>query len=115
MRGDKINGAPNGVPEVRSCCPPKLCIPGDNKRDSAADCAKRLQSSSQANIWASVKWNRNLVRLVLRENHKRDLMSHSCQVILDQYFTPLLRCILIICNYHVRDSSDGGKSFCYDD
>lgn len=37
MRGDKINGAPNGVAEVRRGWAVKPCIPGDNKRDSAAD------------------------------------------------------------------------------
>lgn len=55
IRGDKINGAPKGVAEVRRGCAVRPCIPGDNKRDSAADWAKRLQSSSHANIWASGK------------------------------------------------------------
>lgn len=49
MRGDKINGAPNGVCGERICCAVKPCMPGDNKRDSAADCAKRRHSSSHAN------------------------------------------------------------------
>lgn len=53
MRGDKINGAPSGVPDVRNVWAVKPCIPGDIKRDSAADWAKRRHSSS-TNIWLSV-------------------------------------------------------------
>lgn len=49
IRGDKINGAPNGVVGLRNGCAVKPCIPGDNKRDSAADWAKRRHSSSHAN------------------------------------------------------------------
>lgn len=52
IRGDKINGAPNGVPCVRNGCAVSPCIPGDNRRDSAA-CAKRRHSSSHARICES--------------------------------------------------------------
>lgn len=53
MRGDNISGAPNGVVGVRICCAVRPCIPGDNSRDSAADCANRRHSSSQAKICES--------------------------------------------------------------
>lgn len=52
MRGDNISGAPNGWPGERNCC----CIvgiPGDRRRVSAADCAKRRHSSSHARRWLS--------------------------------------------------------------
>lgn len=53
IRGDNINGAPSGVVGVRNCCAVKPCIPGDNKRDSAAVWARRRHSSSHAKICES--------------------------------------------------------------
>lgn len=47
IRGERINGAPNGVPWVRSCV---ACanpgIEGDNNLDSATAAAARRHSSS---------------------------------------------------------------------
>lgn len=48
MRGDRINGAPNGWPGERNCCWRPGAMAGDNIRFSAADWAKRRHSSSQA-------------------------------------------------------------------
>lgn len=48
IRGDNINGAPSGVPGERNCCAVIVGIPGDRRRFSAADCAKRRHSSSHA-------------------------------------------------------------------
>lgn len=53
MRGDNINGAPSGVVCERSCCAVRPCMPGDNRRDSAADWARRRHSSSHAKICES--------------------------------------------------------------
>lgn len=36
MRGDSINGAPNGVAGERNCCAVKPGMAGDKRRDSAA-------------------------------------------------------------------------------
>lgn len=46
IRGDRINGAPNGVCGDRNCCAVRPGIAGDNRRDSAATAATRRQSSS---------------------------------------------------------------------
>lgn len=61
MRGDNINGAPNGVPDERNCWAVKPGMDGDNRRLSAADAAKRRHSSSQARTDNSLWWT-NIIK-----------------------------------------------------
>lgn len=64
---------------VRICCAVKPCMPGDNKRDSAADCAKRRHSSSHAKRcdsffgvdgWTKTKTKRTIKNIKLNQIDK---------------------------------------------